>query len=90
MIPQGGHARQAFVLLAIVTVLFGAAWPIMKLGMQAATPFALATGRAALVDLRRRRGRNGIPLLVHHVLRRIVDLDGLERAGADVQQYFRA
>jgi drug/metabolite transporter (DMT)-like permease len=48
MIPQGGHARQALFLLAIVTVLFGAAWPIMKLGMQAATPFALATGRAAL------------------------------------------
>jgi drug/metabolite transporter (DMT)-like permease len=48
MIPQGGHTRQALFLLAIVTLLFGAAWPIMKLGMQAATPFTMATGRAAL------------------------------------------
>jgi drug/metabolite transporter (DMT)-like permease len=41
----------AWVQLALVVVLFGAAWPVIKLGLSAATPVQFAAARASLACL---------------------------------------
>ena len=42
------HERFAYLQLAINVVLFGLSWPIIKVGLQAASPLWFAAARAAL------------------------------------------
>ena len=44
------HERFAYLQLAINVVLFGLSWPIIKVGLQAASPLWFAAARAAHHD----------------------------------------
>ncbi len=46
--PRPHDSRSAFGLLAVAVVLFGSAWPVMKIGLSGATPLWFAAARIGL------------------------------------------